>query len=477
MRKYPYKFETYKGKKNTCPECNKKSFVLFIDTETGELMPNHFGKCDKIGSCGYELRPKKEAKKKVEEPVKEQINYIYDKAVELSCNPDFYGTNGLFTFLSERFPKEDVTKVFQKYNIGTTRDSRTIFWHKDFEHNYRQGQVIDYVNGHSQGAQTSATSLMKLKGKFKQCIFGEHLLLSFSGKKVNFVESPKTALICELSLGNKNTLWLSHINITGLSSNKVHPIRHLLGDKEISLYNDFHFQARMINGIIPKRVKGGVMSLDGDLVECIHKKELLGILTNYTSTVTFVDICPNSENGGDIADVILGEIEVKAPEPKVKAITCTKCQSKVIEYAIINGLCTDCCIISRDSTKVEEVEKQSLNTIKGNIQRRSSTPDLKVINSNFPILSKLKDALGLEVESITNYPNTTPNWRVKLTPEKIKSGEDSFVKKDIYKFFSKILEPDYGFVMLNARYNLNEFCKKHSFSLIETEKNFNIVPF
>jgi hypothetical protein len=41
------------SKKYVCPKCNKKAFVRYIDTETGEYLPEQYGRCDRESKCNY----------------------------------------------------------------------------------------------------------------------------------------------------------------------------------------------------------------------------------------------------------------------------------------------------------------------------------------------------------------------------------------------------------------------------------------
>ena len=45
------------SKKHHCPDCNKKTFVLYIDTETGDYLPEQYGRCDRESKCSYHLNP------------------------------------------------------------------------------------------------------------------------------------------------------------------------------------------------------------------------------------------------------------------------------------------------------------------------------------------------------------------------------------------------------------------------------------
>jgi len=45
------------SKKYNCPNCNKKTFVLYIDTELGSYLPDHYGRCDRESKCGHSNLP------------------------------------------------------------------------------------------------------------------------------------------------------------------------------------------------------------------------------------------------------------------------------------------------------------------------------------------------------------------------------------------------------------------------------------
>lgn len=47
------------SKKHICVNCNKRSFVLYIDTETGNYLTDDFGRCDRSTKCGYHKAPPK----------------------------------------------------------------------------------------------------------------------------------------------------------------------------------------------------------------------------------------------------------------------------------------------------------------------------------------------------------------------------------------------------------------------------------
>jgi hypothetical protein len=72
------------GKKHNCPSCNKKTFVLYIDTETGNLLPEQYGRCDRESKCNYFSLPPLETLCYFV-PI-ESIKVISEKAVLIAQN-------------------------------------------------------------------------------------------------------------------------------------------------------------------------------------------------------------------------------------------------------------------------------------------------------------------------------------------------------------------------------------------------------
>jgi len=69
------------SKKFVCPNCNKKTFVLYIDTENGNYLTTDFGKCDREQNCNYPKAPPKGKKAYLIEFL--GLNSISDKAYKL----------------------------------------------------------------------------------------------------------------------------------------------------------------------------------------------------------------------------------------------------------------------------------------------------------------------------------------------------------------------------------------------------------
>ena len=146
----PHRYSLEKGsKKHHCPDCNKKTFVLYIDTETGDHLPEQYGRCDRESKCGYFLNPYKdgyvraiwEQEQKVTgvtkvtvpkqkyfftrpkpQPTPEPVFFDFD-TFKQTLQPERYEKNTLIQNLFYRvqfpFKADEVTKVVQLYRLGT----------------------------------------------------------------------------------------------------------------------------------------------------------------------------------------------------------------------------------------------------------------------------------------------------------------------------------------------------------------------
>ena len=58
METFKYSLEIG-SKKYVCPNCSKKTFVYYVETETGNYLPIDFGRCDREQNCNYHKAPPK----------------------------------------------------------------------------------------------------------------------------------------------------------------------------------------------------------------------------------------------------------------------------------------------------------------------------------------------------------------------------------------------------------------------------------
>jgi len=58
MQEFKYSLDK-SSKKNICPNCNKRTFVFYLDTEKGKYLPPEFGRCHREQNCIYHKAPPK----------------------------------------------------------------------------------------------------------------------------------------------------------------------------------------------------------------------------------------------------------------------------------------------------------------------------------------------------------------------------------------------------------------------------------
>jgi hypothetical protein len=256
---YRYQLEK-SSKKHVCPACGQKRFVRIVDVETGEMCPDHFGRCDREQSCGYinlythhhtqdATQPKPiswHSKRLYKEQESKKPHYIDEQLFSNSLQHTKNTT--LFQHLITRYDKELVTSAFTKYCVGANpyKTTQTAFWQVDQQGNKRTAELISYLpNGKRDKSVSHNWIHAKLisKGIIKdfnlcQCAYGVHLLKPHTTTRVAVVEGAKTALI--LSMIYPQYVWIGTTGVYGLNQELV----NLLNPSITILVPDAGYEAK-----------------------------------------------------------------------------------------------------------------------------------------------------------------------------------------------------------------------------------------
>ncbi|MFZ4399907.1 MAG: DUF6371 domain-containing protein [Bacteroidales bacterium] len=234
---FKYTLQPYKNlsSRNLCPQCGKKEFTLYIDSETGDFIHPTVGRCNRENNCGYHYKPKQFFEdNKIESCDRYVYNPNHKQIIQKTKVPDFipfsifkaslknYENNNFVIFLITVFGELTTKHLIEKYFIATSRhwQGATAFYQIDKENKIRTAKVILYnpVTGKRQKQPFDHVnwlhSILKLDDfVLSQCLFGEHLLTDKT-KTIAIVESEKTAIIASayfpdfiwLATGGKNNM-------------------------------------------------------------------------------------------------------------------------------------------------------------------------------------------------------------------------------------------------------------------------------
>ena len=287
-------------KKYCCPQCGKKSFVRYIDLQNAcRYIDDNVGKCDHENSCGYRYTPyeyyqdhawlKKPDWRIVPvcHPTKpKRLNEVLQPLPKNDVVKSHATSSTFWQWMTSdcreklMLDDNDLTRVYEDYMIGCTRESDIIFWQIDEEGRVHTGHIMQYgPDGHRLSYQDWQHSILIKEGLLpdkwvlQQCFFGQHLLKKYPDKKVCLVESEKTAVI--LAALQPEYVWLATSGSSGLSTEKLTCLK-----------------GRQVK-VIP----------DSGCYEKWHKtlSESKGL--DYVITKMLEDYQPNT----DLADVFLGE--------------------------------------------------------------------------------------------------------------------------------------------------------------------------
>jgi len=254
MKEHRYILEQYKGMNTRyhCPGCNdrEKTFVRYIDTQTGAYLADHVGKCNRENNCGYNYTPKQyfqdnniSFSKTQPQPYTKRIEAVSLSltAKSVSYIPvdifkqslQSYDANHLVTFLIPIFGFAVTNQLIGRYFLGTSKhwQGATVFWQLDQLGKVRTGKVMLYDPSTGKRVKvpsnriTWAHTILNLPDfNLRQCLFGEHLLKD-NTKPVAVVESEKTAVIASVYF--PQYVWLASSGADGLSKEKCETLnRH-----------------------------------------------------------------------------------------------------------------------------------------------------------------------------------------------------------------------------------------------------------
>lgn len=260
-----YKYQLEKGKnKFLCPNCNKKTFVRFIDTRDESYLPFEFGVCDREMKCTYNVNPYKtgyaEAQAQTEnyqykhtfkpKPQQENkpINFDFDtfKKTLKDYDSNTFIQN-LISNVDYPFSVSEITEMIKLYGLGTISKGyykgAVTFPFIDKNNNVRAIQVKQFdksnhttktnflhsiIEKHYSKRKMSLPTWLKAyteQDRKVSCLFGEHLLNQYPENPIALVEAPKTAIYGTLYFGfpkdSNSLLWIGIYNKSSFTKDRL----------------------------------------------------------------------------------------------------------------------------------------------------------------------------------------------------------------------------------------------------------------
>lgn len=267
-----------------CPQCGKRTFKPYIDSQTGKPAGGQYGRCERINTCQYMMYPKVDkqddwqpARREVEAP--RPIEYVRDSLVEDTFRN--FGENIFFRWLVKMFGSETALALQSAYNLGTASGGGVIFWQQDRQHRFRTGKVMYYQpTGRRDKTRHSWFVHKKIREDFnyQQCFFGLHL--ATHDKPVALCESEKTAVV--MSVLMPDYTWLAAGGSEMLSIDRLMELPRLdmvfadNGQAEKWAQRTRLFAGRRMDGSVDLAVERGELEPGSDILDLYIKKTANG---------------------------------------------------------------------------------------------------------------------------------------------------------------------------------------------------------
>lgn len=281
-----YTLQPYAGPKSrtTCPACGKpRCFTRYLDTDTGELLPDEYGRCDREVNCGHHCNPyhagsgaasyaqqvRLDAKTgRLASPVAlRQVPQLPAAPVPVLSIPadvftaslGHYERNALAQLLRAHFGLGVADELLSRFQVGTSAywPGACVFWLLDTHSRVRGGQVVLYdATGHTvkeprrctTWAHTALAQHYQRRGypvppwlanyradanPKSPCLFGlPQLATAPATQPVALVESAKTAMLATPYF--PRYVWLATMGLSYLTADRMEPLR----GRRIVLYPD-----------------------------------------------------------------------------------------------------------------------------------------------------------------------------------------------------------------------------------------------
>jgi hypothetical protein len=273
-----YTLQPYAGTKSRtiCPACGKpRCFTRYLDTETGELLPDDYGRCDHEAHCGYHRNPyhagpdgtsyARQAhgaakllspKGRVAHSTVRRVPAVSAPVPVISIPTDVfmatqgsYERNALARLLRGHFGLGVADELLSRFQLGTSTywPGACVFWLVDEQGRVRGGQVVLYdATGHTVKEPRRCTTwahtaiaeqcqrrgqptppwlaAYAAQGQKSPCLFGlPQLATAPTAQPIALVESAKTAMMA--TPYQPGYVWLATMGLSYLTPERLAPIR------------------------------------------------------------------------------------------------------------------------------------------------------------------------------------------------------------------------------------------------------------